>query len=385
MIQILQKQLDASTLCPLCHAAMFWVEAELSDQELTFHQCSHCEHRVFQNDRHSCHCDTCQRKRKKMMKETRMQERRVHQSKKEIEILSLEKLSFLHKLFLLALLDDFAREDVQHDEYIHWDKIKFAPISPNFQFQQYLFKQLIKDQVLIPTQVIDDPTTFYLNIRLDGYPEPSLFSVTQRLRAWFYENLSQGIPFKQSSEVKEALYQMLYQEIIQFTQAVCRSWQVQFSGHASFEQLCYRLLDTLAVEQIFSLIHTALTYLQQQNALETRNDGFVNTHRLKKTLTQYRERAITEKWETSNFTRPEHLPLSRMSDIFYFRFLNYDQRIFSQPIQHLWRKVEPRLHFYSDKRCMHCGSNQLDVEYDAGSYVTLTCRKCQHQDHYFTQ
>ncbi|MEB3754756.1 hypothetical protein [Acinetobacter sp. MD2(2019)] len=385
MIQILQKQLDASTQCPLCRAAMFWVEAEFSDQELFFHQCSHCEHRLFQNDRHSCHCEACQKKRKKMMKDTRQQERRVLQSKKELEVQSLNKISFLHKLFLLALLDDVAREDVQHHEYIDWEKIKFSSISPNFQFQQRVFKQLVHEQILVPTQVIDDPSTFYINLRLDGYAEPSLFSITQRLRLWFYEDLRQGIPFKQSSEVKDSLYQMLYQEIIQFTQAVCRSWQVQFSSHISFEQLCYRLLDTLAVEQIFSLIHTALSYLQQQKALEARNDGFINTHRLKKTLLQYRERALLEKWETTNFSRPEHLPFSRMSEILYFKFLKYDQRIFSQPIQHLWRKIEPRLSFYSDKRCMHCGSNQLNVEYDAGDYVTLTCRKCQHQDHYFTQ
>ncbi|MEB3767828.1 hypothetical protein [Acinetobacter sp. MD2] len=385
MIQILQKQLDASTLCPLCRAAMFWVDAEFADQDLSFHQCSHCEHRLFQDDRHSCHCDACQKQRKKMIKATRQQERREHQTKKELEIQSLNKLSLLHKLFLLALLDDIAREDVQHDEYIHWDKLKFSPISPNYQFQQQLLKQLIYEQILIATEVVENPTTFYLNVRLDGYAEPSLFSVAQRLRHWFYEDLRQGIPFQHSDEVKETLYQMLYQEIIQFTQAVCQSWKVQFSSHASFAQLCYRLLDSLAVEQIFSMIHTALSYLQQNNALEARNDGFINTHRLKKTLIQYRERAIAEKWETSNFPRPEHLSLSRMSEILYIKFLNYDQRIFSQPIQHLWRKIEPRLSFYSDKRCMHCGSNQLDVEYDAGSYVSLTCQKCQHQDHYFTQ
>ncbi|MFT4020495.1 MAG: hypothetical protein QM666_03135, partial [Acinetobacter sp.] len=66
-------------------------------------------------------------------------------------------------------------------------------------------------------------------------------------------------------------------------------------------------------------------------------------------------------------------------------FLNHDERIFTQPIWHLWRKIQPRLNFYSDKRCMHCGSSELDVEYDAGDYVTLTCQRCQHQDHYFTK
>ena len=56
MLQILQKQLDESTLCPLCQASMYWVEAEQYEQELNFHQCSHCEHRIYQNSQQqNCH------------------------------------------------------------------------------------------------------------------------------------------------------------------------------------------------------------------------------------------------------------------------------------------------------------------------------------------
>lgn len=57
-------------------------------------------------------------------------------------------------------------------------------------------------------------SAFYLNIRLDGYSDPSLFSVAQQLRHWFYENLSLGIPFRSADEVKDVLFQVLYQEII---------------------------------------------------------------------------------------------------------------------------------------------------------------------------
>ncbi|ESK40907.1 hypothetical protein P256_00335 [Acinetobacter nectaris CIP 110549] len=384
-IQIIKKQLDSSTLCPLCHAAMYWVDAEQFDTDLNFHQCSHCEHRVFQSSAFSCHCEACTQKRKKMLKETRLQEVRKFR-KKDIEAPSLHQLSFVKKLFLLALLDDYAREDAQHDEYIYWDKIKYSPISPNIPFQQQVVKQLEKEGVLVRTDTKDEDTNiYYINVRLDGYAEPSLFSITQQLRFWFYEDLSQGVPFQDSNEVKDAIYLMLYQEIMQFTMAVCRTWHVQISGHKSFQILCYRLLDHLAVEQIFYLVHTALAYLNEQKALQPRNDGFINTHKLKKTVIQYRENALKNKWETPNFPRPEHLPFNRMGEILYFKFLNYDQRILSQPIWHLWRKISPRLSFYSDKRCMHCGSHDLEVEYDAGDYVSLRCRKCKQQDHYFTQ
>ena len=69
MLQILQKQLDESTFCPLCQASMYYVEAEEFEKEIHFHQCSHCHHQVFQNGQLTCHCETCQSKRKKMMKE----------------------------------------------------------------------------------------------------------------------------------------------------------------------------------------------------------------------------------------------------------------------------------------------------------------------------
>ena len=40
-LQILQKQLDESSHCPLCQASMYWVEAEQYSQEIQFHECSH--------------------------------------------------------------------------------------------------------------------------------------------------------------------------------------------------------------------------------------------------------------------------------------------------------------------------------------------------------
>lgn len=38
-LQILQKQLDESSHCPLCQASMFWIEAEQYSQEFQFHEC----------------------------------------------------------------------------------------------------------------------------------------------------------------------------------------------------------------------------------------------------------------------------------------------------------------------------------------------------------
>lgn len=383
---ILRKEMDNSAFCPLCQAAMYWIDAEQFDQDINFHECSHCQHRVFQTKKSTCHCDACLGDRKKAMRATRVQEsRKIQGRKKDTVELELHQLSFLHKLFLLALLDDRVQEHTTHDEYIHWDQIKFQSISPNYLFQHAIIKEFVKRQILIDPDTSTDGERYYLNLRLNGYSEPSLFSVTQQLRHWFYENLSLGIPFKHSEDVKSTLYLLLYQEIIQFAQMYCRSWGIQFAGNHSFQILCYRLMDTLAVGQIYYLIQTALDYLYKNKVLQQRNDNFLNTNMLKKTLQQYRERALAEHWETSTLPRPHNLPLSKMSHILFFRFLGYDDTIFVQPMWRSWKKIEARLKFYSEKRCMHCGSNELTVDYDAEDYVTLSCQTCKHQDHYFTQ
>ncbi|MEC8055905.1 MAG: hypothetical protein VX136_02055, partial [Pseudomonadota bacterium] len=288
ILNILKKQLDESTLCPLCQAAMYFVEADQFDQEVLFHECSHCQHQVFADAKMVCHCATCTKQRKKMMQDTLQQEQRKNKIKDDI-IYNLEDLSLLHKLFLLSLLDDRIQDNLPHDEYIYWDRVKYEYISPNYLFQYGLLKELIKLGILAPKNLQDDQHIYYLRVRLDGYNEPSLFSIAQQLRYWFYENLSLGIPYKTSDEVKDVLFLVLYQKIIQFMQMYCRTWGIQIAGNRSFQQFCYRLLDSLAVGQVYYLIQTALDYLYNKKALQPRNENFINTNILKKTLEQYRE------------------------------------------------------------------------------------------------
>ena len=385
-LQILQKQLDESTRCSLCQGAMFWIEAEQYDLPIQYHECAHCQHQVYQDDKGNCHCEKCASNRKKLLKETRLQEQRKYSTKsKDNYEYELNQLSFLNKLFLLSILDTQVREGSQYNEFIDWENIKYHSITPHYLFQNNLIKNLVKDQILVPKVFSDNANQYYINIRLDGYSEPSLFSITQHLRNLFFKNLSLGIPFRDAEEVKNALYMVLYQEIIQFASHYCRTWGIQIAGNNSFQVFCFRLMDSLAVGQIYYMIQNALEYLYKQNALQARNENFINTNLLKKTLTQYREKSINEKWETYMLPRPTNIPMSRMSEILFFEFLGYDENIFFQPIWRAWKKIEPRLNFYSQKRCMHCGSNELTVEYDANDCVSMQCRACKHQDHYFTR
>ncbi|AXY59841.1 MULTISPECIES: hypothetical protein [Acinetobacter] len=387
-LHILQKQLDESAFCPLCKGSMYWIEAEQYDRELNFHECSYCEHRIYADQKQSCHCESCEKNKRKLIKEALSKESYNLKNKgkdKDMVEHKLNQLSFIQKLFLLSILDDQVSESSHHHEYIDWEKIKYVPFSPNYQYQKRLINQMLDQQILISRDSADTAGQYYINVRLDGYSEPSLYSITFRLRQWFYENLSQGIPFKSADEVKDAIYELLYEKIVQFMQYYCRLWQVQISGNNSFKALCYRLLDSLACGQIFYLVQTALDYLHSKKLLQLRNEKFINTNLLKKTVEQYRERGLQEKWVTTTLPHPPQLPFSGMAEILFFRFLGYDEMIFVQPVWKIWEKIEPRLKFYALKRCMHCGSDELDIEYDAHNHISLFCRTCKQQDHYFTR
>lgn len=385
-LQILQKTLDASTYCPICKGAMFWVEAEEYDIEILFHQCSYCEHQIFPNQERNCHCDSCSKNRRSKIKEAKAQEaRNKHRKANDEEVKDLDSLSFLTKLFLLSILDTQVTDSNTHKEYIDWDdpNVKFAPFTPNYHFQNSFVKHLVKENILIQVDDENEEQKYYLNVRLDGYADPSLSYITIQLRRWFMENLSYGVPFRDSEEVKEAMRFVLYQEVVQFMQFYCKTWNVKISGNKGFQTLIYRLFDSLAVGQIYYMIQNALDYLHSKNLLKPLNDNFINTNYLKKTIEGYRERSIKEKWETSVLPRPSMLQLSKMSEILLYKFLGYDDKIFVEPIWHSWKKIEPRLRFYSTKRCMGCGGSDMEVQYDSQGAVSLLCNTCKHQDHYF--
>lgn len=388
-IQVLTRSLDESIFCPLCNGAMYYVDGEFNDHELTFNECSFCNHRVFNDKGHTCHCESCLEKRKKIIRETSAEEARVVSRKRRKvdtnEVIDLLQLSFMQKLFLLSILDEYVHEGSRYDEWIDWSVIRRRTITPNYLFQIALFKNLVKEEILVPTEFSDECTTFFVNVRLDGYAEPTLFSITHRLRQLFFENLALGIPFKSSDEVKDALYYVLYQEVVQFAQFCCKTWNVQISGNKPFQRLCVNLLDTLAYGQIIYMVQNALDYLHKNNGLQPRNDNFINTNYLKATLEKYKKRAVEERWENYTLPRPEAYPISRMTEILLFKFLGYDEKIFVQPVHFLWKRIEPRLSFYSVKRCMNCGGNELKIEYDQGNQVTMVCYDCKHTDHYFIE
>lgn len=388
--EIVYQHINLDMLCPLCQQAMYDIEAVILNRSVHFFQCLACQHKIYPQQDRVCHCSHCVKERKKQMTATLKEESLKYKTGKQKDKntnsqIELNQLSFMHQLFLLSILEHHLTEEKTHQEFFNWHFLKYQKITANYQFQQFLFKQLIQNHTVIEkTSFIDDAEEYFLNISLDGYPEPSLFSIAQLLRQAFYNNLNHHIPFVSAEELKSALYMMIYQELIQYMQHLCQAWNVQIAGNKLFETLCYKMIDHLALSQIYHLLYKALNYLQEIQALKTRNENFINTNILRKTIEKYYDNLVKQRWETSNQNRPEHLPFSTMSQIFFVRFLQLDENTFyHQPIWKLWKKIEPRLTFFAKRHCMHCGSLDVYVEYDQNQQVTLYCESCKQQDHYF--
>lgn len=386
--QIYQKQLDQSQLCPLCQAAMYWIEAEHFYKALNFHQCSHCSHQLFYNQSDlSCHCAHCLAQRQKNITATRQQERRNEWKKKrqqddELQI-ALERLSLIEKLFLLSLLDQQVDDRCMHSEFIDFSRYYPLQIAPSYQLFKQLKKTFISKYYFIEHN--DSEQCFYPNLRLQGYREPSVLSLTQQLRDWFYRDLSQSTPYKDPLEVKDTLVLLLSHELVNYAQYYCQKWKVLFFANQQFIDCCKTLLADLALSQIMYLIQRGLDYLQQQQLLDPSNENYVNTHRLRKTLLAYRQRGQEQAWETSAMQRPVDLPYSQMNYIFLQRFLKLDDALFQQPLWKCWQQIVPRLRFFSQRHCVHCGSKNLYIEYNTKDSVSMTCQRCKHQDHYFIE
>lgn len=380
---ILQKEHDESSFCPLCKASMFLVSAELNDEPIQYFECTHCEHKISESEAMQCTCRACSQDLLTSKNET------TKNSKKVLNIRPLTSLYLIDKLFLLAALEKIICNDYFENEFINFEKLKWEKLTSTYSLQNTILYRLEKYHVISKRKMVtlkDDENSYYLNVRVDRFLEPSLYTIYQKLRQWFFEDFKYGAPFQQAEEVRTTLFIIFYHEIIEFTQYYCRRLGVKFSGNKKFKDYCDYLLNYLSLGQIYYMVQTALDYLsEQKNALDPNNTDFNNTNKLRKTLEEYRKNAIERKFEISTLPRPFDLKFGRTSEIFLFQFIKLDENYIAQTIPHIWQDIKPRMEFFSKFNCMYCGSTELSIEYDADHSISTFCNHCKHQDHYFTQ
>lgn len=388
LTQIYQKQLDDSQSCPVCQAAMYWIEGEFYQQAINFHQCSHCQHSIYYGENPlQCHCQQCLKTRKQQIQAARFDERKrdwqkKHQRLDNVEFL-LDELSLLEKLFLLSLLDAVVDEQRPHEQYIDFSNYYPLQIAPSYQLFKYLKERMIKSYYLLSADTQSEK--YFLNLRLQGYREPSILSITHQLRMWFFHDFTQGVPYRNSDEVLDVLRDLLSHDIVNFCQQRCQKIHIQFYANQQFIEYCKTLLTQLAVHQIYFLADKAITYLQQNNLLHSQNKSFINTNHIRKTMSGYRQRGQQQYWETPNLERPADLAFSQMSYLFLYKLLKFEDKALLQPLWKAWQHILPKLRFFTERHCIHCGSKDLLIEHSTLNHVSFSCRRCKQQDHYFIE
>lgn len=379
--EILHKQLDPENICSLCEHAMYDIEIIHYSKIYHYYQCSACLHKVYPNDDGVCHCTTCLDERKKITTLTKQYER---QTITETPLKhDLEQMSFIHKLFLLSILEHHLTEDKTHREFFDWDKLKYTLITPTYYYQSLLLQQCLNLGYIITASKTEINQQYYLNLTLDHQEEPSLYAVYRYLMDCFSKKLSHTVPFKQANEVQSLLYELIYHELIQYIQYICQSWSIQFLGNKPFETLCYKMMQRLSLSQLYYLVERALNYLYKNKLLQAKNQNFINTNLLKKTLYDYYQYIIEQKWETGNNYRPKNLPISTMSSMFFITFLNLNDDFYYKPVWAIWKNIAPRLNFYEQRQCTMCGSDDVIISYDQNRQITLYCQQCHQQNYYF--
>lgn len=385
-IDILQQHLTNEN-CSLCQHHLYEMEANIYGRVYHYFQCSNteCQHQIFPQQDRICYCTDCRILHKKALKQSSKDEIKKQNKKIKHEdlITEINQLSFIHKLFLLSVLENHVNEDLKHSEYILWSHLKKFLITPNYFYQKQLIQQFLQLKYLIESSQ-NEEECYYINLSLIHDDEPNLYYVTMKLRHLFYEGLTKGVPFSAAEEVKQSIYDIMYQQIVQYCQFICRDWHIMIAGNKYLEKICYQMLKRLALSQIYYLIYRALNYLYQKQLLQRHNDKFINTNLLRKTLQSYYDTAVIEKWEFYSIHIPEQMPISTMSYILFYKFLNLSENIYYQPIWKIWQNIEPRLRFYERQHyCITCGSNHVIAEYDNEQLITLYCQDCQQRNYYF--
>lgn len=378
-----QQSLDPSQPCPFCSAAMWYVEGDYYQRHVHFHYCRDCEHHVFHDEEPlPCHCAHCLQSRKQAIAQTRKTEK-LHvqqQQAKSQGARVLSELSLLDRVFLLALFEQQVSGGYARQETLCWTDYRPERIAPSYQLFQHLKKHALQQGFLLVIHELE-PDLVYPNLRLIDYPDPALLTLTFQLRQWLIQH--QGVAYLTTDDVRVTLLTILAHEVLHLTQHRCQQIGVQFYADQKWMSLIQQLLGQLAVTQIMYWIDRALNYLQAQGALQRSNQGFINTHLLRKTLIQYRERSQRERWEIPNLPRPAEMPYSAMTRILLFDYLQLNERAIVQPLWKCWQDIAPQLQFFEHQQCIHCGSTDLDTQYKTLTGVSMVCKRCRQQNHYF--
>lgn len=383
-------------LCPYCHCAMSSKRKNKTQRvsEESIIKCLDCGH--FEDPQSGrfkkhCNCKPCQLKRKEAEARREIEFQKTIKDKFNPELVApipYTDLNFKHKLTLISLLRCQTPESFDYIIPITQSHRNYL-LSPTANFTEQLLASLCKCKAIIidpnspPNSLRNkDPDIFNVqwlsNVTLDGQKRSTLTALYSAIN----KDLDGNISSSWSPQIKEMLFQIPQEEVIQYLHLKANILDVSFGAETKTPTIIKQLLETHSTSQLYTLASNAVdnahlfykkkhvSHRHAANTIPGKMLSLAEAHAIKKR-------------EVFEFSRDRNAPRSVISKIFFDFYLGDVDAAFKIAPGKYWRDVlSHRLpHNETTKRennlfCPECGSLEHSLKMKDIS-IYLTCRDCE--------
>lgn len=315
--------------CPKCGnhlAKKRRSKSSYSSQEDIY--CIECGH----DGKIDCACKYCIEERKGR-EEQRLRKIEIKNKKKEslvYEIFNLknrnkiriEGLNFKGKVYLGALLRTTLSEDTKKIISLGTTKLKF---SPNDDYSTRILQYLINKEIIVPCP---ESNLNYFILNEDESISYYIYKVDYNLNLDIYDAYMDNVfalmnPESVGYNKDEALRlwkEIALEEVLEIFDYEMKKTRFGFNPGEKTILVFKDLLDNFSVGQVYSII-----WRQVANASKWYQEGGISKrHAANSVITNcqsFGERALNERWQLSNYSRPKECKQSMLSKFYFDRVL----------------------------------------------------------------
>ncbi|MBS9780452.1 MAG: hypothetical protein KGV51_07490 [Moraxellaceae bacterium] len=378
-------------VCEFCGQVMYQKRKSKSDYRNANSpiECFNCNHKVYENQK-ECNCDGCCEKR---FQEMRKQQELKKQAIKEIYdinnrlTIDYSELTFFHKLVLLTLFR--MQTDEEFDYILSLDDPKrLTSLTPSRDMDFKYIEKLYDDNVVIVDSnskmeaLTDDIKSFYPtrvqwipNISVNDSSRLALNEIYNKI----YFDLSQNINKSWEDDLLTLMYDISYEEVIQYLYVRTEELNVSFSAEKKAKEVIYQLLENFSVSEIYYFVKKAV-----ENAHIFYAKGYAKGKKhagntIPNKMLSLGERALEEGWNTYKYTRDSRVQRSYLSQMLFDFFLKGDDSGFNKPIGKYWLEIKSKYFNDSDDNltCENCGSSNVHISVKENE-LYLQCESCEY-------
>ncbi|MGV8865050.1 MAG: hypothetical protein ACOH2R_05565 [Pseudomonas sp.] len=381
--------------CPYCDCAMTSKRRTKTQRasDLNLIKCLECGH--FEDPQSGrfkkiCNCKPCKIKRKEEEERREVQFRERIKEKydpEQVMPIAYEVLDFKHKLTLISLLRCQTPESFDHIVPLTHSHRNHR-LSPTAHYTEHLITSLqsVKAIIIDPGSSLhlfrtNTPDPFSVrwlaNITLNGITRASLEQLFVKLHNDFEENLA-STP---ASEIKELLFQIPQEEVIQYLHLKADILDVSFGAESKTPTIIRKLLETHSTAQLYTLASNAV-----DNAHLFREKKHVSHRHAANTIPgkmlSLAEKHVANGREVFEFSRDRDAPRSELSKVFFDLYLGETDAVFNCSPGKYWNEVLKRRLRQEDDQdeptdifCPECGSFKHSLRMKEIS-IYLTCGDC---------